>query len=141
MKLKTYTRSFAPALVLAVWAAGAPQAFSAHANPWAEEDDEVQEQFHDVNQARSEGTPGQDEMNGAMTRSAHGKLGTASNASGLAGGSNSGDGAGNGGGHGGGGAGNGGGGGHGGGAGNGGGGHGGGGAGNGGGGGHGGDRG
>ncbi|MBE1296645.1 hypothetical protein [Phycobacter azelaicus] len=137
MKLKTRMKSLAPALTLAVWAAGAPQAFAAHANPWADEDDEVQEQFHDVNQAKSADTPGQDQMNGAMTRSAHGKLGTAADSSGLAGGTNSGGGVGSGGGHGGGGAGNAGGGGHGGGAGNGGGGHGGGGAGNGGGGGRG----
>lgn len=136
MKSKTYTHLLAPALVTAVWAVASTPVIAAHANPWADEDDEVQEQYHDVNQAKSEGTPGQDEMNGVMTRSAHGKLGTAADASGRAGGANGGDGAGNGAGHGGGGAGHGGGGG----AGNGGGGHGGGGAGNGG-GGHGGGRG
>ena len=49
--------------------------FAAHANPWANPDDNVMAKMHDTNQARSVGTPGQDEMNGQMTRSAFGKLG------------------------------------------------------------------
>ncbi len=52
-------------------------ALANHANPWATEDDEVLAQFHDVNQAKSIGTPGEDEQNGRMNRSAFGKLGGA----------------------------------------------------------------
>lgn len=48
--------------------------WASHANPWATEDDEVLAQFHDVNQEKSVGTPGEDEMLGVMTRSANGKL-------------------------------------------------------------------
>ncbi len=51
-------------------------AMAAHANPWAGDDDSVPAANHDSNQAKSVGTPGQDEMNGAMSRSAHGKMGT-----------------------------------------------------------------
>jgi len=50
-------------------------ALADHANPWATEDDVVQSKNHDANQAGSIDTPGEDEMRGKMTRSAHGKLG------------------------------------------------------------------
>ncbi|WP_146344222.1 hypothetical protein [Falsiphaeobacter marinintestinus] len=52
------------------------RAMAAHANSWADGDDSVVSANHDSNQAKSVGTPGQDEMNGAMSRSAHGKMGT-----------------------------------------------------------------
>ena len=45
-----------------------------HGNPWATADDTVLSKNHDANQARSEGTPGEDEMRGALTRNARGKL-------------------------------------------------------------------
>ncbi|MBV7392579.1 hypothetical protein [Mameliella sediminis] len=49
-------------------------ALASHANPWATADDTVLEKYHDANQAKSIGTPGEDEMRGAMTRKARGKL-------------------------------------------------------------------
>jgi hypothetical protein len=52
----------------------APPAQAGHANPWATADDTVLARNHDDNQARSAGTPGEDEMNGAGVRSAAGKL-------------------------------------------------------------------
>lgn len=65
-----------------------------HANPWATEEDSVLAKNHDANQARSIGTPGEDEMRGVMTRSAHGKLDTDGTGArdGDAGGGNSGGG-------------------------------------------------
>ncbi|EPX86929.1 hypothetical protein [Salipiger mucosus] len=48
---------------------------ASHANPWATSDDEVTSQYHEANQARSIGTPGEDEMKGVMVRRASGKLG------------------------------------------------------------------
>ncbi|WP_421904558.1 hypothetical protein [Mameliella sp.] len=45
-----------------------------HANLWAGEDDTVLSKNHDANQARSIGTPGENEMRGVMNRRAHGKL-------------------------------------------------------------------
>lgn len=45
-----------------------------HANPWVTDEDTVNSQYHEENLARSEGTPGEDEMLGAMVREAHGKL-------------------------------------------------------------------
>lgn len=77
MTYKTFTQRLAPAMAVAVLVASAHPVLASHANPWAEEDDEVLSQYHDENQAVSEDTPGEDEMNGVMTRSAHGKLGTA----------------------------------------------------------------
>ena len=50
-------------------------ALADHGNPWASEDDFVLSKNHDANQARSIDTPGEDEMRGKLTRSAHGKLG------------------------------------------------------------------
>lgn len=49
-------------------------ALAGHANPWATEDDVVHSKNHDANQIRSVDTPGEDEMRGTLTRSAHGKL-------------------------------------------------------------------
>lgn len=48
-----------------------------HANPWATAEDTVLSKKHDANQAKSVGTPGEDEMRGAMTRAARGKTGDA----------------------------------------------------------------
>jgi hypothetical protein len=64
--------------IAALFAAAALPAAADHANPWATADDTVLSQFHDVNQARSADTPGEDEMNGVMERTANGKLGGAS---------------------------------------------------------------
>ena len=72
------------AMIAALCIAG-DAALAAHANPWAGEDDEVNAQFHDENQARSVGTPGEDEMRGTMTRNAFGKLGGAAGTSGNVG--------------------------------------------------------
>lgn len=55
------------------------QAIAAHANSWADGEDAVLSANHDENQEQSIGTPGADEMNGAMTRGAHGKNGTTPN--------------------------------------------------------------
>lgn len=52
----------------------ASPALADHGNPWATADDVVLSQFHDANQARSVGTPGEDEMRGALVRRARGKL-------------------------------------------------------------------
>ncbi|WP_137699839.1 hypothetical protein [Marimonas lutisalis] len=41
---------------------------AAHANPWATDDDTVLSKEHDDNQARSIGTPGEDEMLGNMVQ-------------------------------------------------------------------------
>jgi hypothetical protein len=64
------------ATALALGALMAGPALADHANPWATPEDTVLSQFHDDNQARSVGTPGEDEMRGAMVRSARGKLDT-----------------------------------------------------------------
>ncbi|WGW02690.1 hypothetical protein [Tropicibacter oceani] len=59
---------------------------ASHANPWATAEDTVLEKYHDDNQSKSTGTPGQDEMRGVMKRSAHGKTsGIASDNSGQGG--------------------------------------------------------
>ncbi|MCA0042770.1 hypothetical protein [Celeribacter litoreus] len=66
-------------------------AFAYHANPWMDDDDTVLAQYHDENQAKSEDTDGEDEMNGVMVRKARGKLeGMASDNSGLGDGTSSG---------------------------------------------------
>ncbi|MDD8022124.1 MAG: hypothetical protein PHX82_03305 [Paracoccaceae bacterium] len=49
-------------------------ALAGHANPWAIEADTVLSKNHEVNLAKSEGTPGEDEMLGVMVRQARGKL-------------------------------------------------------------------
>ena len=49
-------------------------AVAGHANPWATSEDTVFSQYHDINQARSIGTPGEDRMLGVMTRNAYGKM-------------------------------------------------------------------
>lgn len=69
-------------LILGVFG-GAAQA--GHANPWAGVDDVVQEQYHDTNQSRSIGTPGQDEMKGLVTQDAFGKTEGAAGNAGVAG--------------------------------------------------------
>ncbi len=51
----------------------AAPAFASHNNPWATEDDTVLAQYHEVNQAQSIDTPGEDEMLGVMVRKANGK--------------------------------------------------------------------
>lgn len=53
--------------------AGTPL-LAGHANPWAEDEDEVLSQYHEVNLVQSEDTPGEDEMLGIMVRQARGKL-------------------------------------------------------------------
>ncbi|WP_139792778.1 hypothetical protein [Pseudophaeobacter leonis] len=108
MTYKGFIQFLAPALATAVIGVSANPAFADHGNPWAEEDDVVRSQFHDVNQAKSVGTPGQDEMKGAMVQSAQGKQGSANRGSGGVGIGGSGEGAGGAGNGGGGGAGNGG---------------------------------
>lgn len=60
--------------IAALFAVAALPAFADHANSWADDDDEVLSQFHDANQARSVGTPGEDEMNGVMERNSFGKV-------------------------------------------------------------------
>jgi hypothetical protein len=60
---------FAAGFLLAAVSPG----FAAHANPWATAEDTVLSKNHDDKQARSLDTPGEDEMKGQMTRSAHGK--------------------------------------------------------------------
>ncbi len=91
--MKTLTATVA---ILALFSGAA---FASHANPWATEDDTVLAKNHDDNQVRSVDTPGEDEMNGVMTRSARGKLdadlgGGAAQAANGAGGSGAGAGAG-----------------------------------------------
>ncbi|CUH77624.1 hypothetical protein [Tropicibacter naphthalenivorans] len=49
-------------------------ALAGHANPWTTDTSILLEQYHDTNQARSIGTPGEDEMRGVMTQNAFGKL-------------------------------------------------------------------
>ena len=66
--------SFLAAASALAFVAASP-AVASHANPWAGEDDEVNAQYHDVNQARSAGTPGQDEMKGRQVGGAVGKTG------------------------------------------------------------------
>ena len=48
--------------------------FAGHANPWATEDDELLMKNHEENLAKSEDTPGEDEMLGRMVQNARGKL-------------------------------------------------------------------
>ncbi|SSC64884.1 hypothetical protein [Ciceribacter selenitireducens] len=50
-------------------------AMASHNNPWATAEDTVLEKYHDENQAKSEGTPGEDEMYGGKTGVAFGKTG------------------------------------------------------------------
>ncbi|MDR9394233.1 MAG: hypothetical protein RI571_07890 [Roseovarius sp.] len=61
-------------------------AFAAHGNPWADEDDTVNARYHDTNLEKSVDTPGEDEMNGALSRNAHGKSDSSQGQSGAAGG-------------------------------------------------------
>ncbi|SNS95476.1 hypothetical protein [Antarctobacter heliothermus] len=68
-----------------------------HANPWATAEDTVLSKNHDANQAKSVGTPGEDEMRGAMTRAARGKTGDAQGYGGGTGGGKGGAGKGGGG--------------------------------------------
>ena len=49
-------------------------ALAGHANPWATDEDSVNNQNHEENQEQSIDTPGEDEMLGTMVREAHGKL-------------------------------------------------------------------
>lgn len=63
------------AVILAATAFSAATAQAAHNNPWAGEEDVVLSIYHDANQAKSIGTPGEDEMRGVMSRNANGKLG------------------------------------------------------------------
>ena len=60
-------------IVLAIGAASPLMA--GHANPWATEGDIIKEKFHDTNQTRSEGTPGQDEMRGNMFQNVSSRAG------------------------------------------------------------------
>ncbi|SMX36961.1 hypothetical protein [Maliponia aquimaris] len=83
------------ALTTATLLASAGAALADHGNPWATAEDTVLSRNHDANQAKSQGTRGEDEMRGVMTRSAHGKLG--STPSGQGGGKPSGNGGGKGG--------------------------------------------
>ncbi|SFL06731.1 hypothetical protein [Celeribacter marinus] len=46
--------------------------FADHGNPWATEDDVVLSQYHDINQAKSIGTPGENEMRGLASDNARG---------------------------------------------------------------------
>lgn len=70
--------------------------WAAHGNPWAGTDDEVNAQFHDVNQAKSLNTPGEDEMHGQTNRnvSPNAGAGAAGHASAGAGSSGGGQGGG-----------------------------------------------
>ena len=77
---RTLTAAVAAAFALAT----ATLVHAGHANPWADADDTVLEQFHDTNQTRSIDTPGEDEMRGVMVQKAFGKTsGVASDSSGL----------------------------------------------------------
>lgn len=49
-----------------------------HNNPWATEEDEVKSQYHDANQEKSEGTPGENEMKGRQVQNASPKAGQGS---------------------------------------------------------------
>jgi hypothetical protein len=98
MTNKGFIQSLAPALATAVIGVSANPAFAAHGNPWAEDDDVVFSQFHDENQVKSIGTPGQDEMRGDRALTGAGKVGSANRGSGGGAGNGGGGGAGNGGG-------------------------------------------
>jgi len=63
-----------PAILAVIFALLASPTFASHANPWATEEDAVLSRYHDANQSKSVGTPGTDEMRGAMVRRARGKL-------------------------------------------------------------------
>ncbi len=54
---------------------GSAPAVADHGNPWAGPDDEVQSQFHDANQAKSVGRPGENEMRGQSSRNANPRAG------------------------------------------------------------------
>ncbi|MYM54965.1 hypothetical protein [Thalassovita mangrovi] len=54
------------AIVIALGTAAPVMA--SHANPWADEDDVVNAQYHDVNQEQSIDTPGEDEQLGNMVQ-------------------------------------------------------------------------
>lgn len=79
----TTKTTFATAIGIALMSAPVQ---AEHANPWAGEDDTVLAKNHDTNQARSIGTPGEDEMRGVMNRRAHGKLDDPQGGGGVAGG-------------------------------------------------------
>ncbi len=53
-------------IVIALGAAAPVMA--SHANPWADDDDIVNAQYHDVNQEQSIDTPGEDEQLGNMVQ-------------------------------------------------------------------------
>lgn len=55
--------------------ASAAPLWAGHNNPWAEPGDEIVEQYHDENLEQSDGTPGENEMRGALVQWAWGKLG------------------------------------------------------------------
>lgn len=82
MSNKGFIQFLAPALASAVIGVSATPAFAAHGNPWAEDDDVVFSQFHDENQVKSIGTPGQDEMKGDRALTGAGKTGSANRGSG-----------------------------------------------------------
>ncbi len=44
----------------------APPVLANHGNPWAGEDDVVLSKYHDANQLKSVGTPGEEEMKGVV---------------------------------------------------------------------------
>jgi hypothetical protein len=71
----TMTPKTTLAMILTCTLMSAGMAQADHNNPWAGENDVTLSKNHDANQARSIGTPGEDEMRGVMTRSAKGKLG------------------------------------------------------------------
>lgn len=68
---------------------GAP-AFAAHANPWADETDTVQQQYHEANQAKSVDTPGEDEMKGEMAQNVSSNAGGGASNSGVGNGASNG---------------------------------------------------
>lgn len=68
-------QSLLTGLVLAV--ALVSPAVAGHNNPWATSTDVILSKNHDDNQVQSVDTPGEDEMNGTMVQSAHGKTGGA----------------------------------------------------------------
>lgn len=75
MKCALFT-ALSSGLLLA--ALGTTPTLADHGNPWAGPDDEVQSQFHDDNQEKSVGTPGEDEMNGQINRNASPNAGSGS---------------------------------------------------------------
>lgn len=56
----------------------APPVLADHGNPWAGEDDVVFSKYHDANQLKSVGTPGEDEMKGVVAQNGTIRTGRAS---------------------------------------------------------------